>query len=106
MQALSCTQFFPGSVQIHVVGHVMALHPLLKGGAKPALKGAMKIPEISALMCSYMWVDDDTIGALVIPEGRGAAPEKLPIPTGPNVQDNSSGKTSQVRLFCADPEGA
>lgn len=106
MQALSYTQFLPSSVQICVVGHVMALQPSLKGGAKPASKGAMKIAEFSALMCSYMWVDDDTIGALVIPEGRCAAPEKLPIPLGPNVQDNSSGKTSQVRLFCTDPEGA
>lgn len=57
-------------------------------------------------MCSYIWVDDDTIGALVIPEGRGAAPEKLPIPIGPNIQDNSSGKTSQVRLTCTEPEEA
>ena len=51
----------------------------------------------SRLLCSYMWVDDNTIGALVIPAGRGAAPEKPPIPIGPNIQDNSSGKTSQVR---------
>ena len=73
---------------------------------RACLKGRYEDPEFSALMCSYMWVDDDTIGALVIPESRGAAPEKLPIPLGPNVQDNSSGKTSQVRLFCTDPEGA
>ena len=45
-----------------------------------------------------MWVNDNTIGALVIPEGRGAAPEKPPIPIGPNIQDNSSGKTSQVHF--------
>lgn len=51
------------------------------------------------LLCSYMWVDDNTIGALVIPGSRGPAPEKPPIPIGPNIQDNSSGKTSQVRTY-------
>ncbi len=44
-----------------------------------------------------MWVDNDTIGALVILPERGAPPEKPPVPIGPNIQDNSSGKTSQVR---------
>lgn len=44
-----------------------------------------------------MWVDNDTIGALVIPPERGAPPEKPPVPIGPNIQDNTSGKTSQVR---------
>jgi hypothetical protein len=43
-----------------------------------------------------MWVDNDTIGALVIPPERGAPPEKPPVPIGPNIQDNTSGKTSQV----------
>lgn len=47
-------------------------------------------------VCSYMWVDNDTIGALVIPPERGAPPEKPPVPIGPNIQDNTSGKTSQV----------
>ena len=45
---------------------------------------------------SYEWVDNDTIGALVIPAERGALPERPPVPIGPNVQDNTSGKTSQV----------
>ena len=44
-----------------------------------------------------MWVDNDTIGALVIPPERGSPPEKPPVPIGPNIQDNTSGKTSQVR---------
>ena len=51
------------------------------------------------LLRSYMWVDDDTIGAVVIPEGRAPPPEKPLIPIGPNIQDNSSGKISQVCLL-------
>lgn len=47
-------------------------------------------------VCSYMWVDNDTIGAVVIPPGRGQPPEKPLVPIGPNIQDNTSGKTSQV----------
>lgn len=43
-----------------------------------------------------MWVDNDTIGAVVIPPGRGPPPEKPLVPIGPNIQDNTSGKTSQV----------
>ena len=53
------------------------------------------------LACSYEWVDDDTIGALVIPAERGALPERPPVPIGPNIQDNSSGKTSQVPRHCS-----
>jgi hypothetical protein len=53
-----------------------------------------------------MWVDDDTIGALVIPPNRGPVPEKPPVPIGPNIQDNTEGKTSQVhptRTLPLDP---
>ncbi|CAL5225819.1 g8598 [Coccomyxa viridis] len=54
---------------------------------------------LSSVFDDYMWVDDNTIGALVIPGSRGPAPEKPPIPIGPNIQDNSSGKTSQARTY-------
>jgi hypothetical protein len=46
--------------------------------------------------CSYEWVDDDTIAALVVPEGRGPPPPRPPAPIGPSIQDNTDGRTSQV----------
>jgi len=45
---------------------------------------------------SYEWVDDDTIAALVVPEGRGLPPPRPPAPIGPSIQDNTDGRTSQV----------
>ena len=50
--------------------------------------------------CSYSWVDDDTIGVLLIPPDRGTLPARPPVPIGPNIQDNTSGKTSQVFGEC------
>ncbi|BDA47831.1 probable glutamyl endopeptidase, chloroplastic [Coccomyxa sp. Obi] len=61
----------------------------------------LKSPEqgLSSIFDDYMWVDNDTIGALVIPPERGPPPEKPPVPIGPNIQDNTSGKTSQARTY-------
>lgn len=56
------------------------------------------------MCCSYEWVDDDTIGALVVPAERDALPERPPVPIGPNIQDNTSGKTSQVWIHAAHPQ--
>lgn len=50
----------------------------------------------ASAVCSYEWVDDDSIAALVVPEGRGPPPQRPPAPIGPNVQDNTDGRTSQV----------
>ena len=66
--------------------------------AKP-LQGFCPFLNKPCLLRSYMWVDDDTIGAVVIPEGRAPPPEKPPIPIGPNIQDNSSGRISQACLL-------
>ncbi len=41
----------------------------------------------------YYWLSDNkTIIAKIIPENRGPAPEKPRVPTGPNIQENISGK--------------
>jgi hypothetical protein len=45
-----------------------------------------------ACPCSYSWLDDDHLLACVVPEGTGAPPEKPPMPLGPRIEDNSSGK--------------
>lgn len=45
-------------------------------------------------------MDDDTIGVLLIPSDRGDLPARPPVPIGPNIQDNTSGKTSQVLGGC------
>lgn len=50
-------------------------------------------------MCSYLWVDDDTIAALVVPEGRGEAPAKPPAPPGPRISSNLEGSVSQARTY-------
>ena len=52
-----------------------------------------------ASLCSYTWVDNDTIIASVVPEGRGPAPERPLAPIGPQIQDNSDGRTSQARTY-------
>lgn len=53
----------------------------------------------SAPMPSYCWLDDNTIVATVLPAGLGAPPVKPLAPSGPKVQDNSSGKKSQNRTY-------
>ena len=54
---------------------------------------------IGILMCSYSWIDSDTIVANVIPEGRGAPPVRPLAPIGPRIEDNSQGKLSQARTY-------
>eukprot|EP00775_Hariotina_reticulata_P003220 gene3220-3497_t len=44
-------------------------------------------------------VDDNTLVAAVIPEGVGEPPGRPPVPSGPKIQDNSSGKKSQNRTW-------
>lgn len=54
---------------------------------------------LNTIFDDYGWLDDDTIIALLVPEGRGTAPSKPRIPPGPKVQDNSSGSKAQNRTF-------
>ena len=51
------------------------------------------------IVCSYNWVDDETIVACVIPPGTGEPPAKPRAPLGPKIEDNSSGKKSQARTY-------
>lgn len=52
-----------------------------------------------AAACSYAWLDNDTVVAAVVPKGHGPAPQRPPVPPGPRIQDNSSGKKAQNRTF-------
>lgn len=49
--------------------------------------------------CSYLWVDGDTIAALVVPRGRGAAPQRPLAPSGPRISTNIQGSVSQARTY-------
>eukprot|EP00955_Chlamydomonas_euryale_P013595 146334-Chlamydomonas_euryale.AAC.2 len=48
---------------------------------------------------SYTWLDDTSLVASVLPDGVSAAsaPQRPGLPFGPKVQDNSTGRKSQVR---------
>lgn len=49
--------------------------------------------------CSYLWVDQDTIAALVVPKHRGRAPERPLAPSGPRISTNIQGSVSQARTY-------
>eukprot|EP00884_Botryococcus_braunii_P016558 jgi/Botrbrau1/3586/Bobra.0078s0038.1 len=46
-----------------------------------------------------MWLDNDTLLALVVPPERGPRPQPPPFPIGPKVQDNTDGRVSQNRTY-------
>ena len=48
------------------------------------------------LLCSYSWLDNETIVACVIPEGHGPAPQKPGMPLGPKIQVWRYGASSCV----------
>jgi hypothetical protein len=48
---------------------------------------------------SYVWVDEHTIAAAIVPPGRTAPPAKPLVPAGPKIEDNSDGKLSQARTY-------
>lgn len=54
---------------------------------------------IIACCCSYCWLDDDTIIANAVVEGRGPPPPRPLAPIGPKIQDNSEGRRSQARTY-------
>jgi dipeptidyl aminopeptidase/acylaminoacyl peptidase len=56
-------------------------------------------PGLNTVFDSYSWVDSDTIVACVIPPHQGPCPRRPPLPPGPKVQDNSSGRRAQSRTY-------
>ena len=46
-----------------------------------------------------MWVDHDTIAALVVPKGRGPPPDRPLAPPGPRISTNVEGAVSQNRTY-------
>ena len=54
---------------------------------------------LNTTFMTYSWVDDDTLVAAVIPEGRGPAPREALQPFGPTVQENLGGTKSQNRTY-------
>lgn len=65
------------------------------GKARPLL-GKRRL---NTVFSSYNWIDDDTLVAAVIPDQAGPPPQRPPVPLGPKIQDNSSGKKSQNRTW-------
>lgn len=54
---------------------------------------------LNSVLHDYVWLDDDTIVASVLPSSRGAAPTAPSVPVGPKISDNSTGKKSQARTY-------
>lgn len=46
-----------------------------------------------------MWLDNETLVALVVPPGRGPRPQAPTVPIGPKIQDNTDGRVSQNRTY-------
>lgn len=65
------------------------------GKARPLL-GARRL---NTVFHSYSWLDDNTLVAATVPAGCSAPPSRPPVPAGPRIQDNSSGKKSQNRTW-------
>ncbi|KAK9805982.1 hypothetical protein WJX73_010840 [Symbiochloris irregularis] len=54
---------------------------------------------LNGVFHDYLWVDEDTIAALVVPQHRGAAPERPLAPSGPRISTNIQGSVSQARTY-------
>lgn len=54
---------------------------------------------LNSILHDFVWLDDDTIVASVIPSNRSVAPETPSVPVGPKISDNSTGKKSQARTY-------
>lgn len=67
----------------------------------PAMQARPVLGErrLNTIYEDYVWLDDDTLIASVIPEGRGEAPAAPAVPVGPKISDNSSGSKSQARTY-------
>ena len=50
-------------------------------------------------VCSYAWLDVDTLVAAVVPPGVGPPPDRPLAPVGPRIEDNTSGKKSPSRTY-------
>ena len=55
---------------------------------------------INSIFEDYTWLDDDTIIASVIPEGRDTAPPPTkPVAPSPRIESNEDGKKRQTRTY-------
>lgn len=54
---------------------------------------------LNVIFDDYVWVDDDTIVALVVPAGQRPAPEQPPFPVGPRTQETQEGVAAQGRTY-------
>ncbi|HNV69174.1 MAG TPA: hypothetical protein PKO06_05705, partial [Candidatus Ozemobacteraceae bacterium] len=59
---------------------------------------ALPQPVSNLLLSPFAWVDATHLLLPTVPVGQGSAPEPLPYPASPNVQE-SAGKVAQVRTF-------
>ncbi|KAK9828809.1 hypothetical protein WJX72_002171 [[Myrmecia] bisecta] len=54
---------------------------------------------VNSIFDDYVWVDNDTIIATVVPRDVGPPPARPPVPVGPKIQDNTEGKLAQARTY-------
>lgn len=77
--------------------------PLRLWVADVATRQARELPlpgrGINAIFDDYCWLNDDEIVACVIPRDSGPAPQRPPVPPGPKIQSNETGRTSQARTY-------
>jgi hypothetical protein len=76
--------------------------PLSLFTATPAEMRATPAPAAAALNSifeDFEWLDDDTLVAAVVPDGRGERPKPPAVPVGPKVSDNADGRTSKARTY-------
>jgi len=57
------------------------------------------LENLATVLDDYAWCSDTEIVALRIPQSRGEAPKRPPVPLGPRIQDNSHAGKSQGRTF-------
>jgi hypothetical protein len=57
------------------------------------------LTNLNTLMDEHFFLDDDTLGALIIPPGRGPPPCRDATPPAPRIEDNSHGATSAGRTY-------
>ncbi|CAG9466348.1 unnamed protein product [Pedinophyceae sp. YPF-701] len=55
--------------------------------------------DMNVIFDDYVWLDEDNVLACTIPKGRGPAPTKPEVPTGPKIQTSSGGGKAQARTY-------
>ncbi|GIL61918.1 hypothetical protein Vafri_16294, partial [Volvox africanus] len=78
-----------------------ALRPPTPTVAAPAASMPLGLPYrgLNTVFDDYVWLDDDTLVAAVLPEGLTAPPPRPATPPGPKVSDNTAGKKAQNRTW-------